>query len=176
MSSHSRQDRRHILKSIAALFAAPLVAGCQFKPLYGTTESGASVKQVMAEVDIGTIPGRVGLRIRNELIFATTGGGRSAPPRFRLEMAIREWEEDILVRQTGEAQGKLYNLEVTYSLIQIDNNKVVFKGRTRSRVAYDRFESEFANVRARRDAEDRAARTVAETMRTQIAAFVSSAA
>ena len=174
MSSHSRQNRRQILTGIGALLAAPVLAGCQFKPMYGS--ASGDVKQVMAEIEIGRIPGRVGQQLRNELIFATTGGGQAPPPRYRLEMAIREWEQAILVETTGDAQGKLYNLEVTFNLVRLQDNKVVFKGKTRSRAAFDKFESIFSNVRARRDAENRAARTVADAVRTQLAAYMSSTA
>ena len=44
------------------------------------------------------IPGRVGQRIRNELIFQSTGGGAAQTPTLRLEIAIRESVTSTLVR------------------------------------------------------------------------------
>ena len=74
----------------AALFAglvALALAGCGFQPLYGgTTAGGAKLAEVMAAVDIAPIPGRVGQKLRNELIFANTGGGYASPTRYRLNI------------------------------------------------------------------------------------------
>ena len=66
--------------ALALCAGAGALAGCGFQPLYGgTTASGAKLAEVMAAVDINPIPGRVGQRVRNELIFENTGGGGAAP-------------------------------------------------------------------------------------------------
>jgi LPS-assembly lipoprotein len=41
---------------------------------------------------------------------------------------------------------------------------------------FQRFESVFSNVRARKDAEDRAASTVADDLKSRLAAYLSNAA
>ena len=70
---------------------------CGFQPLYGTS-TGVQLDKVMRTVSMAPIPGRVGQRVRNELIFATTGGGYSdAKPQYRLEIAIRESVKDVFV-------------------------------------------------------------------------------
>ncbi len=48
----------------------------------------------------------------------------------------------------------------------------MLEGEARSRAAYERFQPIFSNVRARYDAEDRAARTVAESIKVRIAAYL----
>jgi LPS-assembly lipoprotein len=50
------------------------------------------------------------------------------------------------------------------------------QGKAISRAPYNRFQEIFANVRARYDAENRAARTMSESIKTQLAAYLSSAA
>ena len=61
------------------LAAAPALAACGdaagFRPLYGAGASG-NVGEQLKQVDCRPIPGRVGQRIRNEMIFQTTGGGK----------------------------------------------------------------------------------------------------
>src|SRR5215470_4033706 len=153
------------------------LAGCGFQPLYGgTTASGAKLGEVMAAVDINPIPGRVGQRVRNELIFENTGGGYAAPPRYRLDIAVKEHVTDQLVQITGDATGQVYQLDATYKLIDTSNGKVLLVGTAISRAPYNRFQEIFANVRARYDAENRAARTVSESIRVQVAAHLSNAA
>jgi LPS-assembly lipoprotein len=52
----------------------------------------------------------------------------------------------------------------------------MLEGSSYGRAAFDRVESIFANVRAKQDAEDRAATTVANDLKTRLAAFLSTAA
>ena len=49
-------------------------------------------------------------------------------------------------------------------------------GTSYGRIAFQRFDSVFSNVRARNDAENRAATTVAEDLKSRLAAFLSNAA
>jgi LPS-assembly lipoprotein len=165
---------------IAALFAglaALALAGCGFQPLYGgTTAGGAKLSEVMAAVEIAPIPGRVGQKLRNELIFTNTGGGYAPPTRYRLDIAIKESVTDELVQITGDATAQVYQLEATFKLVDPSTRQVLFQGKAISRAAYNRFQEIFANVRARYDAENRAARTVAESIKTQLAAFLANAA
>ena len=172
--SHALGARSRKLPVAAiALLCLPLIAGCQFQPLYGTTPDGQSLKTVMKSVDIGPIPGRVGQRLRNELIFGTTGGGYAEPPKYKLQIAIRESVTSILVETTGDAEGQLYNLSASFQLIRVGDSAVMLKGESTSRAPYDKFEQIFANTRARVDAENRAARIVADGIKTRIAAFLS---
>ena len=123
---------------IAALFAglaALALAGCGFQPLYGgTTAGGAKLAEVMAAVEIAPIPGRVGQKLRNELIFTNTGGGYAAPTRYKLDIAIKESVTDELVQITGDATGQVYQLDATFKLINPANGQVLFRqGASRGR-------------------------------------------
>lgn len=164
------------LALLALIAAAPLLAGCGFQPLYGPTASGAQLSEVMKAVDVAPIPGRVGQRLRNELIFTTTGGGSGAPPGYRLEIALKESLFNTLVERTGDPKGQIYELFADFKLVRLKDGQVVFEGKSTSRAAYDKVESVFADIRAKRDAENRAARTIAETIRLRLAAYLSSAA
>ena len=167
-----------------ALVALAAVAGfglsaCGFQPLYGsgsTTASGARLAEAMSAVEITPIPGRVGQKLRNELIFSNTGGNYAAPSRYKLNIAIRERVINQLVQITGDARGQVYQLQARYTLIDASNGKVIHEGSAISRAPYNRYQEIFANVRARYNAEDRAAKTVAESIKTQVAAFLASSA
>jgi LPS-assembly lipoprotein len=161
----------------AALIGAALVglAGCGIQPLYGTTAGGSRLAAMMKSVDVTPIPGRVGQRVRNELIFANTGGGLSEPTRYKLDIAVKESIFNEMVRRSGDVQGQVYELNAVYKLLDGRGN-VLFEGKATSRAPFERVQTIFSNVRARYDAEDRAARTVAETIKVQITAFLSRAA
>lgn len=161
-----------------ALGLASVVAGCSdggFRPLYGTTSGvGAPGDARLARVDIVTIPGRVGQRIRNELVFERNSS-TPVPMDRRLEVKITESILTTLVTITGNSSGQVYQLEATYRLIDTTTQKVVFEGRSLGRASFERFESIYSNVRAREDAENRAAASVAGDIRTRLVAHLSRA-
>jgi LPS-assembly lipoprotein len=80
------------------------------------------------------------------------------------------------VQITGDATGQVYELNATFKLIDVNNGKVLLVGTAVSRAPYNRFQEIFANVRARYDAENRAASTVADSIRTRIAAYLATTA
>lgn len=155
---------------LAVLFA---LGGCGWQPLYGPTASGAYLEDVMRTVDISTIPGRVGQRVRNELIFKSTGGGEADVPKYRLDIAIKESVINALVARTGDPQSQIYQVYSQFKLVRLEDNQIVLEGNSNARAAYDKVDSVFADIRAKRDAEDRAARTISEAIRTRMAAYFS---
>jgi LPS-assembly lipoprotein len=181
--------RRGLLRALFVLCAAaPALAACGeggFRPLYGVSPSGARVQERMAEVEVAAIPGRVGQRIRNEVIFQNTGGGEPLPPTHRLEVAIKENVISTLVKPDGTSAGEVYTIEASFRIIKISNKKVVLQGTSHARAAYERFTNatvpfgstfNYANVRAREDAENRAARIIADDLKTRVATYLSGAA
>jgi LPS-assembly lipoprotein len=172
--------RSPILALVALTAMAGLgLAGCGFQPLYGsntTTASGARLSETMAAVDIQPIPGRVGQKVRNELIFANTGGGEAPPQKYKLRIAVRERVINQLVQISGDARGQVYQLEASFKLVDASSGAIIHQGSAVSRAAFNRYQEIFANVRARYDAENRAARTVSDSIKTQVAAFLASSA
>jgi LPS-assembly lipoprotein len=161
------------------LALAALASGCGnggFRPLYGSSGIGANVDDKLAEVDIVQVPGRVGQRIRNELIFQSTGGGTPPPPTMRLEIAIRESLTSTLVRIDGDADGQIYGLEASFQLVRIADNSVMLSGTSYARAGFERFSSIFSNVRAREDAENRAARSIGEDLKSRLSAYLAGSA
>jgi len=173
-------SRRPALALIAvALACAPLLGACgatSLRPLHANAGYGSSVSQKMAAVKVSPIPGRVGQRLRNELMFQATSGDTPVPPEYRLEIAIRESLSSTLIERTGEPSAQVYNLEASFHMVSLADNKVVLTGKSFGRASFERFESIFANVRAQRDAEDRAANTVGTELKTRIESFLASAA
>lgn len=157
-----------------------LVAGCGnsgFHPLYASSSlSGPDVSLKLAQLEIAPIPGRIGQRIRNELIYQSTGGGRAAEPVYRLEIVMTESITPTLVQIDGNSSGSVYNLNASFRLIRLADKSVALTGASYGRIAFQRFDSVFANVRARNDAENRAATTIADDLKSRLAAFLSNAA
>ena len=172
-------SRRNLMQGLALMLTlAPGLAACSggFQPLYGPTASGVGLQERMAQLDVAAIPGRVGQRIRNELIFQASGGGEMLPPTHRLEVSVTESVISTLVKPDGDALGQTYALQASFKLIEIKTKKVVLTGTSYGRASFERFQSIYSNVRARDDAENRAARTIADDLKTRVAIYLSSQA
>ena len=171
--------RSFLLGLLAVSAAAPVLSACGdagFRPLYGSSAvGGGNVSEKLAQVDMAPIPGRVGQRIRNELIFQSTGGGTPPPPTHRLEVAITENTTSMLIRSDGDSQSKVYSISAAFQLIRSSDRAVVLKGNSYGQASYERFTSIYANVRAQKDAEDRAAKTVGEELKSRLSAYLATA-
>lgn len=171
--------RRRLPFGLSLLVAAAVgLSACGdggLRPLYGNSASGGQVSAHLKQVDFAPIPGRVGQRIRNEMMFQTTGGGNPLPPTYRLEVVLAENLTSTLVNSQGEAAGQVYSVQASFRLIDSKDKKVVFQGTSHGRAGFERFESIYSNVRAREDAENRVARTIAEDLTTRLAAYLSRA-
>ena len=172
--------QRPALAALCVIAASlTLLSGCGssgFQPLYGAAGIGAQAHEKLAQVKITPIPGRVGQVIRNDLIFQTTGGGQPQPPAYQLDIAVRETIASTLVRSDGDARSQIYNIDASFKLIRLSDKEVVLIGTSFGRAGFERFESIFSNVRARQDAEDRAARTVSQDLKSRLSAYLAGAA
>jgi LPS-assembly lipoprotein len=151
-----------------------LLSGCAFKPLYGTTATNAQLQDTLKSVSIPEVPGRVGQVVRNELIFRFTGGGHADAPQYRLSLAVRESVKSQFVRRDGDSAGQFLVLNTSFKLYRVgDDKSPILEGDSVAQASFTDNTSIYSNVRSRRDAEDRAAKTTAEDLQVRISAFLS---
>jgi len=170
------------LRAAAALAVAALAAGC-FQPLYGerSPTGGQILRDQLSAVDVlqidapkGTDEARIAVEIRNALLYDFTGGGYAAPPTHRLKISIVSTRASIIVDvNTSRPDIENYGLNATYSLAEIATGKVVVTGQTFSRVSYDipGQQQRFARLRGLRDAENRAAKVIADNIRSRLSSY-----
>ena len=141
--------------------------------------------KIAAEFDGGSLSGGVlpaldlsesdaAVEIRNALLYDFTGGGYAAPPTHRLKIAIASTRASIIVDvNTSRPDIENYGINASYSLTEIATGKVVVTGQTFARVSYDipGQEQRFARIRGLRDAELRAAKVVADNVRSRLASY-----
>ncbi len=163
--------KKILLATVMPAFALALSA-C--RPMYGETVTGSQTTYELASVDIEPIPGRVGQVIRNELIFLFTGGNRPQEPMYKLDVVYRASVLGVLFKRSDDASGKIYSIDATYTLRDQSGKTVLTTGHSHARAGFDKLTSTYANVRAKRDAENRAAKDIARDLNTRIAAYLSS--
>lgn len=172
--THSGRSFARLL--LAGAIILPLVAACGnggFRPMYASSLDGVALEDRMRQVAVTTIPGRVGQQLRNELVFQNTGGGTAEEKNYRLDIVLRERLTTQLVDAEGDAESQIYHLNADFQLTDQRNKEVVLTGQSFGRAGFQRFQTIYANVRAKRDAENRTARTIAKDIHGRIAAHLS---
>ncbi|MEL6746423.1 MAG: hypothetical protein AAFO79_01210 [Pseudomonadota bacterium] len=156
----------------AALAGALFIAGCSFQPLYGDRGDGSGAAQSIGAIGISQISGRVGQRLRNQLIFLTTGGQEPFAPEYQLDVSTKQTVRSIVVRVDGDARGKVFILSSTFSLRRIADKAILLESTGTAQAAFESFDEIYADRRARIDAENRAADELARSIQIRVAAAI----
>jgi LPS-assembly lipoprotein len=184
-----RDAGRRLLRFAGVIVAGAALAGC-FQPLYGSRSftSTPGIADALKTVDVsqiatpnanpttpnGSPEARVAVELRNQLLTDLTGGGAAAPPAYRLTIRMKSEHLSVIVDTfSGRPDAENYGLSVNYSLVDLKSGKAVFTSNAFSRVSYDvpGEAQRFAEARAQRDAENRAAKEVADSIRARLASF-----
>ncbi|MCV6574297.1 MAG: LPS assembly lipoprotein LptE [Cohaesibacter sp.] len=171
--------KRSIIKRLSqtALLGLGLaLSACQVQPLYSTnTQTGQSLANELASVQISPAKDRVEQEIRNHLIFAFTGGGEAAQPLYGLEMTTNNTAADFDIEAgSGLSTAARVSLTATYRLIQLSDKSELTKGSSFFTASYRKSTQRFANDRALRDAENRAAEQVANDIQLRLSSYFAS--
>lgn len=177
----SRLAGRGVARLAAVTLIAAGLSAC-LRPLHGPTASGAPLQDVLAAIEVEPIAARAGQErlshyLRSELVFDLDGSGQRRPKRYKLVVAAGERvSAPIVDTVTGRAQAATLVADATYTLTSLDGGRVIASGRATATASYDRTIQRFANVRASRDAEIRAAKLLSEQIRTRLSAALASGA
>ncbi len=175
-------DKRIAVRLIAVASLAAVTAGC-FQPMYAERGPNGSpgLRDKLLGVEVpplnlpnGSREARVGLGIRNALMFQMYGAAVGGPPTHRLLMKLTTSRLTVIVDpSTALADAETYGINVTYELKDNTSDKSILTGNTFSRVSYDipGQTQRFARSRALRDAEDRAANVIAENINQRMASY-----
>lgn len=167
--------RRAALRGVAAgaaLLLAASLGACNVRPMYGELSTGATVMDDLKAIDIEQADDRIEQKVRNELIFAFTGGGYASDPRYRLRIILTRLEGDLGVEEFNDVPAAyMMHVSANFYLLDKETGRQLMTGKSFANTSYDFSTQRFANVRAKRDAEDRAAKVIADDIRTRIASY-----
>lgn len=176
------KGRERALRLAAAFSLALLTAGC-FKPLYGdpAVVQTAGLDNKLSTVDVrpldvptGSRLARVGVHLRNALIFDFNGGANASVPLYRLDIRLNSGLQQVIVDlNTGRPDIQNYAITANYTLTEIATKKPLFNSDAIARVSYNipGQQQRFTGDRGLIDAEDRAAKVLADTIRSRIASY-----
>ena len=176
-----------LTRLLTALALAGLTAGC-FQPLYGdkTVTGGSGLNDKLSAVEVlpiktpnGTRLARVGVDVRNEMMYQFTGGGEANTPSYQLDIRLSSTNLQVIVDiNTARPDIQNYGIDCSYTLTEIGTGKVAVKGVTFSRVSYNipGQQQRFAGDRGLRDAENRAAKVIVDNIRSRLASYFTAGA
>lgn len=160
----------------SAVAIAALLAGCTVQPLYSSND-GASVggsvtpgmRARLASVSIDPVGTIYGQEVRNRLIFLLGGGaGEPASPTYRVALGLQTATTNAVsvdvgdgTDRTGRPSAGTVLVRSNYVLRDADGKPLAHGVRVVN-ASFDRPRQEFANLRAERDAQKRAAQELAE--------------
>jgi LPS-assembly lipoprotein len=167
------ERRPRLAATLLALGLALLVGGC-FRPMYASVSpAGPSLTETLAAVEVEPIKGRVGQQVRNNLDFGLTGGAGAPPPRYTLRVALTTSRiSSIIDPVTNEPQIDTVALTGSFELFAKGTPAAVLSGKDYARKSFDRGLQRFAALRAARDAEDSAAKVLADQIRGRVAIYL----
>ena len=174
----------HSRKAAVAFSLVALVglSACQVRPLYSDVSpnaAGVSAPAALKSVAVVEAKTRYGQEVRNQMIFRLGGGaGEAASPTYSLDLGVTKQvissaSIQIDAGQTGQPTAGGVVLTSLYSLKESATGTVVSSGKRTVTASFDRPTQQFASLRAQRDAENRAARELAELVYLAVAAELS---
>lgn len=175
MSWHDRKGRSGFRRLLPLLALAPslFLAGC-IHPLYGPTPDGELVSDKLKAIQVEPINGALGHYLGDELVFGFNGTGAPVPARYKLIVTPKEGVSTPLVDTvTGLVTAATVSVSATYSLVDMSTGREILHGTVFTAASYDRTSQRYSDMQASRDAEKRDARTLADQIKTQIAAALS---
>ena len=171
-----------IQRLVATLAMLTFLASCTVEPLNATSSgrlsadgTSSSVQQIMKTMSVDAVNARVAQQVRNNLLFELNGGKLEPGGQYRVSLRVSPGTRSLAIEgdslSTTSAQA---SVTVTYRLIENATNKPIAQGVRRAYASYDQTPQKYANERAIRDAQNRAAKEVAQRVRLAIAKALSS--
>lgn len=172
----SRRATLRLMLGGAALGPAAALAGCGFRPLYGTrTPTGApsgspGIDRQLAGVKVEPIADRLGQQVHNALRDGLNPLGQPASSTHRLQVRVSVRRYGALSRTDLSATRR--NVEITAFYELVDNSgNTVLKDSSRTTTGFDEFDDPLNDITAGEHAQERGALQIAELIKTRLAAF-----
>jgi LPS-assembly lipoprotein len=181
LPDREKTEVAYLMRRIALcglVVSVALVSACTVRPLYSSapltlgSQVGASAE--LASISVKPVKTRYAQQVRNNLIFALgQGAGEPASPVYTLDLGVSELVESAAIVQTqtdeDEPTAGTVTLTANYVLTDAKTGAVIAKGKRSIPSSFDRPLQEFASYRAQIDAENRAARELADLLRLSVA-------
>jgi LPS-assembly lipoprotein len=153
------QSRRNFL-----LGSCLLLAGCNYRPLYGGGDSSNAARG-LSQIAVQEQKTRAGQLLRNELLSSRLGAD-PGNATYTLAMDVTETRR----ANAGSSERVVYRMTANYRLVENASGKQVDEGKSFSSVSFDTVSEPLADLQAENNARQRAARELGQDIKTRLAA------
>ncbi len=156
------------------LGVAVALSACGFKPLYGRSEAQAlSPVDHMAAIRIAPLQDRIGQQMHNLLRDRLNPYGQPRAPVYRLNVAISEGRQELGIRKDETATRANLILSASFTLRELESDRVLLRGRTSSVNSFNILANQFATDFSESDARERALRELSDNIRVRLGVYFS---
>jgi LPS-assembly lipoprotein len=155
--------------AILLVAAAMLLAGCGYRPLYGSSSETAGVAATLSSISIPEAEDRVGQLIRNDLLSSMRAGKGEDKYTLHLKPVVKK--SGVIDKPQPSVTRDAITLAVSYELVERSSGSIVHSGKTFSQASYDVIRQPFADLQAETNATERAVHEVSADIRTRLAAY-----
>ena len=154
--------------------AALALSACGFRPLYGTASLPEGAETVFGSIRVAPIgptndSDRIGYLLYDALDRALHTPGHNETPRFELKLTLADERRGLSIQDDSSTTRYNYRLSADWTLTPVGAASPLATGRSETTASYNVVDSQYATLTARRDAEDRAAREIAEQIKLRLA-------
>lgn len=142
-----------------------MLAACGFQPMYG---AGPNSAPAIGPVTVAQIDGKAGHVLRTELDRILSVEANAGGEPMTLEITLQELVTPLGIRRDESATRAELRLVANYVLTPPNNGRVM-RGSVFSVVNYDVAAAAFGEIAAQDDARERAAETMAQRFRAELA-------
>jgi LPS-assembly lipoprotein len=155
--------------ALVALIILLVLAGCGFRPMYGTRSTDPKVAAELTDIYVEPIPDREGQMVRNAIVVRLNPNGRERDPRYRLQVVISVVEAQTILATDQTATRANVTYGTTYELFE--GNTLLTQGNFVRDFSYDYLNEQYSNISARVDVGRRASDEIAVEVRNRMAAY-----
>ena len=167
-----------LLSAVCGMTALATLAACTVEPLnasrpdsqLSSEKTSGSTREILASTTVDPVDTRAAQQVRNNLLFAMNGGRLQPGGTYSVQLTVVSRTSNLSITTDSlTPTSARVSILVDYKLVEVSSGKTVASGRRRSIAGYDRTTQSFANERAERNAQNRAAKEVAQQVRLSIA-------
>lgn len=160
-------------KYILVLAAIIALSSCGFEPVQRTGVAGGQLhRDAVQTVYVAPIGKRIGQQVRGNLLDIFSPLGVPSRPAYTLNVRLSSSREGLAIRKDETVTRFNFRLTADFELVDENDRRVVFKGRTQSIASYNVVDSSFATLAAEKDAQARVAREVSQEIGNRVGVFL----
>jgi LPS-assembly lipoprotein len=134
------------------------------------------VTEDLSKIKVSPIPDRTGQELRNHLFDILTPRGQPRDPAYILSVELDEEISSLAVERTGLPTRANLRVNAKFTLFDADTTQPssLFTGWAQVISSYNLLNSDFSTLTSQNDARSRAMESIADQIRTRLAAFFAS--